>query len=168
MAVASLPMYDLPEARPAWTRSGDRARLRRAGLEVPAPLAYPSRVPALWSAPELLFGQSCGPDLTVAPGATLQPVATPRYRAPGCAGARYASLLVVSDATAIAVVEDLRGRIAAVNQPRSHSGANELRALVAPSREPGGSSPSSWRAAATPRASRWSRRAGPTSRRSTA
>jgi ABC-type phosphate/phosphonate transport system substrate-binding protein len=134
MAVASLPMYDLPEARPAldalW--AGIARELSRVGLEVPARLTHDEPGSALWSAPDLLFSQCCGADLTGAPGATLQPVATPRYRATGCAGARYASLLVVSDAAAITVVEDLRGRIAAVNHPRSHSGANALRALIAP------------------------------------
>jgi ABC-type phosphate/phosphonate transport system substrate-binding protein len=134
MAVASLPMYDLPEARPAldalW--AGIARELRRAGLEAPARLTHDEPGSALWAAPDLLFSQCCGADLTGAPGATLQPVATPRYRAPGCAGARYASLLVVPDAAAITVVEDLRGRIAAVNHPRSHSGANALRALIAP------------------------------------
>ena len=134
MAVASLPMYDLPEARPAldafWARIA--LELRRAGLEAPARLTHDEPGRTLWSAPDLLFSQCCGADLASAPGALLQPVATPRYRATGCAGARYASLLVVADAAAISVVEDLRGRVAAVNHPQSHSGANALRALVAP------------------------------------
>jgi ABC-type phosphate/phosphonate transport system substrate-binding protein len=135
MAIASLPMYDLPEVRPAldalWAAMA--RELRRAGsAEVPERLTYDVPGSALWPAPDLLFSQCCGADLMGAQAGRLQPLATPRYRAEGCAGGRYASLLVVAERADITVVEDLRGKVAAINHPHSHSGMNALRALVAP------------------------------------
>jgi hypothetical protein len=66
MAVASLPMYDLPELRPAldafWT--GIARHLRRQGVpEAPGALTQDHPGDALWSAPDLLFSQCCGADL---------------------------------------------------------------------------------------------------------
>jgi ABC-type phosphate/phosphonate transport system substrate-binding protein len=135
MAIAGLPMYDLPEVRPAldalW--AGIARELRRAGLpDVPERLTYDVPGSALWAAPDLLFSQCCGADLMGAQAGRLQALATPRYRVEGCAGGRYASLLVVAERADVTVVEDLRGKVAAINYPHSHSGMNALRALVAP------------------------------------
>jgi ABC-type phosphate/phosphonate transport system substrate-binding protein len=135
MAVASLPMYDLPEARSAtdalW--AGVARHLRREGVaEVPERLTYEPGGGALWRAPDLLFSQCCGADLTGAYADALCPLATPRYRAEGCAGGGYTSVLVVAEEAAIADLRDLRGRVAAINYPDSHSGSNALRALIAP------------------------------------
>ena len=135
MAVAGLPMYDLPEARPAldalW--AGVTRHLRREGVaDAPERLAYELADDALWRAPDLLLSQCCGADLIGAYADALRPLATPCYRAAGCAGGRYASIVVVAEAAAIAGLEDLRGRVAAINHPDSHSGSNALRALIAP------------------------------------
>jgi ABC-type phosphate/phosphonate transport system substrate-binding protein len=135
MAVASLPMYDLPELRPAldafW--AGIARQLRREGLtETPAALAQYQPGSALWSAPDLLFSQCCGADLTGAYASALRPLATPCYRAPGCRGHDYASVVVVAEDAAVSRLEDLRGKVAAINDARSHSGMNALRALIAP------------------------------------
>ena len=140
MAVASLPMYDLAEARPAldalW--AGIARQLRREGVaDAPERLTYDLAGSVLWRAPDLLLSQCCGADLMGACADALRPLATPRYRAEGCAGGRYASVLVVADDEDIAGLEDLRGRVAAINHPGSHSGSNALRALIAP-RSPGG------------------------------
>jgi ABC-type phosphate/phosphonate transport system substrate-binding protein len=86
----------------------------------------------VWADPGLLLSQCCGADVTGAFAGVLRVVATPCYRAPGCAAARYASLVVVTESSAIREIEDLRGRVAAINHPNSHSGMNALRALVAP------------------------------------
>jgi ABC-type phosphate/phosphonate transport system substrate-binding protein len=135
MAVASLPMYDLPEVRPAldalW--AGIARHLRREGIaDAPARLTYGLSGGALWRAPDLFFSQCCGADLVGACADAFRPLATPRYRAQGCAAGRYASLLVVADDEEIGGLEDLRGRVAAINHPDSHSGSNALRALIAP------------------------------------
>jgi hypothetical protein len=135
MTLACLPMYDLHEARPAldalW--AGLARHLRAAGVaEVPATLERRWPADAIWGNAELLLSQSCGADLTGAWAAALTPVATPCYRAPGCAGASYASFVVVPAAAPGARLEELRGKVAAINHTDSHSGSNALRALVAP------------------------------------
>jgi ABC-type phosphate/phosphonate transport system substrate-binding protein len=135
MAVASLPMYDLPEVRPAldalWAAIA--RQLRREGVtDAPERLTYELGGGALWRAPDLLFSQCCGADLMGAHADALYPLATPRYGAEGCAGGAYASVVVVAEGEEIAGLEDLRGRVAAINHPDSHSGSNALRALIAP------------------------------------
>lgn len=135
MTVASLPMYDLPEVRPAmaslWT--GIARHLRQGGLtDVPEALAFERPAGDVWSDPTVLFSQCCGADLMGAHAEALVPVATPCYRAPGCAGPRYASIVVVAEDSRTTSIEDLRGKVAAINQPHSHSGVNALRALIAP------------------------------------
>jgi len=139
-AVAGLPMYDLAETRAAhdalWAAIA-RA-LRAAGLKgVPERLVWDRPVAALWSDPGLLFSQCCGFDLVGPFAGRLRLVATPRYRAPGCAGSDYASLVVVRADAPFAALADLRGRVCAINGWTSHSGMNALRALVAPLNENG-------------------------------
>ncbi len=135
MAVASLPMYDLPELRPAldafW--AGIVRHLRRQGVtDAPAALVQDLPGSALWSAPDLLFSQCCGADLTGGYAGAVRPLATPCYRAPGCRGSDYASVVVVAEDAAVSSLEDLRGKVAAINDRQSHSGMNALRALIAP------------------------------------
>ena len=133
--LASLPMYDLPEVRPAlaaWW--GEIARqLRRQGVaDVPGALDQEQPAGAAWSSPTLLLSQCCGADLMGAFAGRLVALATPCYRAPGCSGPRYASLVVVRTGAAVERLADLRGKVAAINHPDSHSGSNALRALIAP------------------------------------
>lgn len=133
--IASLPMYDLAEVRPPMAAlwAGIARHLRQDGVtDVPDELAFERPVGEVWSDPALLLSQCCGADLVGAQAGTLRAVATPRYRAPGCAGARYASIVVVAEDSPATSIEDLRGRIAAINEPHSHSGMNALRALIAP------------------------------------
>ena len=137
MAVASLPMYDLPELREAtdaWWRGLARA-FAAEGLEaVPEALERgpsPDGTPGHWRDPDLLFGQTCGYPLTHGLDATLQLVATPRYAAEGCEGADYCSLFVVRRDENAAELGALAGRRAAFNARDSQSGYNCLRAAVA-------------------------------------
>jgi ABC-type phosphate/phosphonate transport system substrate-binding protein len=135
MAIAGLPMYELPELRPAldafW--GGIARHLRREGVtDAPAALAPDQPSGALWSAPDLLFSQCCGADLMGACAGVLRPVATPCYLAPGCRGPDYASVVVVAEDAGVSSLEDLRGKVAAINDLHSHSGMNALRALIAP------------------------------------
>jgi ABC-type phosphate/phosphonate transport system substrate-binding protein len=135
MALASLPMYDLCELRGAHAAlwAGIARHLRRAGVaEVPAALCKKRAAGRVWADPELLLSQCCGADLTGRFAGALRVVATPRYRAPGCTGGNYASLVVVREGSSIREIEDLRGRVAAINHPNSHSGMSALRALFAP------------------------------------
>ncbi len=133
-------MYDLPELRGAhetlWAAIA--ARLRAAGIDdAPATLAWDRNVDDLWSDPALLFSQCCGFDLVGPHAARLRAIATPRYRASGCAGGDYSSLVVVAADSDVAELADLRGRVCAINGRGSHSGMSALRALVAPLNEGG-------------------------------
>jgi ABC-type phosphate/phosphonate transport system substrate-binding protein len=128
-------MYDMPEVRGAldtlWT--GIARELRRNGVDgVPDALVHGVPMCDLWSDHRLLLSQCCGFDIVKGHSRMLQPVATPRYSAPGCDGHRYSSVVVVGDTTGATEIEDLRGTVCAVNGPESHSGMNALRALLAP------------------------------------
>ena len=91
---ASLPMYDLPEIRWAtdalWAALGGR-------LGANPELERAEDHTALWREPDLLFSQTCGYPLTHRYRGRLQLVATPQYRAPGCDGANYRSLIMARE-----------------------------------------------------------------------
>lgn len=128
-------MYDLPEVRPAldalW--AGLARHLRREGVaDVPGALAQDQPAAALWAGPDLLFSQCCGYDLVNGYAGALRPLATPCYRAPGCAGPDYLSIVVVAEGAPVRSLEDLRGGVCAINSWKSHSGMSALRALIAP------------------------------------
>jgi ABC-type phosphate/phosphonate transport system substrate-binding protein len=135
MSAASLPMYDLPEARPAldalWAAFA-RHCAREGLADVPAALSREHPDGALWSGPDLLFSQCCGYDLVNGQAGVVRPLATPCYRAPGCAGPDYLSIVVVAEEAAASSLDDLRGGVCAINGWGSHSGMSALRALVAP------------------------------------
>ena len=131
---ASFPMYDFEEVRGAheilW--SSVARRLQTAGVEgVPAALDRSRSVHDLWTDPGLLLSQCCGADLVGRYAGTLTLVATPLYRAPGCDGCLYSSVVLVAEDSPATEVSDLRNAVCVVNSHESHSGANALRALVA-------------------------------------
>jgi hypothetical protein len=135
MSVASLPMYDLPEVRPAldalW--AGLARHLAREGVrDVPCALTHDAPLDASWSSADLLFSQCCGYDLQNGYAGTLRPLATPCYRAPGCVGPAYSSVVVVAENSPAGNLEDLRGGVCAINGWNSHSGMSALRVLIAP------------------------------------
>ena len=127
-------MYDFSEVRAAtdaWWR-GVASALRSAGLEkVPDMLTRDPQVD-VWHSPELLLSQTCGYPLTHELAGVVALVATPAYSADGCRGADYCSLIVVSEASSAAALEDLRGTVCAYSRRHSHSGYNALRAAIAP------------------------------------
>ena len=133
--VAALPMYDLMELRAAtdaWWRGLARAFRRQGVPDVPDRLVRRARDARLWRDSSLIFGQTCGYPLTHEYAGVLTPIATPCYRADGCAEAEYTSLVVVRQDDPARGLEDLRGRTAAINGPTSHSGWSVLRAMAAP------------------------------------
>jgi hypothetical protein len=135
MAVAGLPMYDLPEiagATDAWWRGLARAFRREGIAEVPDRLTRGEDLFRHWSSPDLLFSQTCGYPLIHALAGRVALVATPCYRAEGCAGPEYRSVVVVRADSAVTEPAQLRGGTCAVNSRDSQSGYNALRALVAP------------------------------------
>ena len=135
MAVASLPMYDMPEIESGlddlW--AGYLRHFRRHGLDdTPRGLLHRRPLDDLWRNPALWFSQCCGYDVMYGHADRLVPVATPHFDAPGCAGRDYSSIVVVAEAAPARTLADLRGTVVAINGYESHSGMNALRALVAP------------------------------------
>ena len=132
---ASFPMYDFDEVRGAhqvlWHSVA--RKLKSAGMEgIPAALDQSRNVHELWTDPGLLLSQCCGADLVGRYAGTLAVVATPLYSAPGCDGCFYSSVVLVAEDSPATGTSDLRNAVCAVNSRESHSGANALRALVAP------------------------------------
>lgn len=132
--VASLPMYDHPAARWAtdalWAALA--AALRERGVAAPGRLDRRPAYAEVWTEPALLLSQTCGYPYATRLRGRVRLVATPAYRAPGCEGARYRSLLMVRAEDPARSLADLRGRVAAFNATDSQSGWNALRAAVAP------------------------------------
>jgi ABC-type phosphate/phosphonate transport system substrate-binding protein len=85
-----------------------------------------------WASPNLLLSQSCGYPLRHDFVGHLRPVATPCYRAPGCAGPTYRSVIVVAEGDPATAMSGLAGRRAAINGWDSQSGMSALRAAAAP------------------------------------
>ncbi|WP_269501866.1 phosphate/phosphite/phosphonate ABC transporter substrate-binding protein [Burkholderia sp. IMCC1007] len=139
--IAVLPMYNVtPRHAALW-----RALLRDA-LDAFARTGGPAGVAlldepfgdlhALWRRGDLLLSQTCGyPYRVLGLRDAVQVIATPAFDAPGCDGAHYSSVLVVSarvhdgGATTLAGCRGLR---AALNGRDSHSGMNAFRHAVAP------------------------------------
>ena len=132
---ASFPMYDFEEVRGAhdvvWASIA--RRLEREGVEgVPAALDRVRGTHELWTDPGLLLSQCCGADLMGRYAEELTLIATPRYSAPGCEGCLYSSVVIVAEDSPAIELEQLQNSVCVVNGYESHSGANALRALVAP------------------------------------
>ena len=134
MAIANLGMYALPalaEETAAWWAGLARA-FRDEGLdEVPADLSC-GDMRAHWRDPALLFGQTCGYPLTHDFSDCLTVVATPVYKAAGCEGSGYRSVIVVRAKEPAEELAALAGRRAAINSRDSQSGYSALRHAVAP------------------------------------
>lgn len=140
MALASLPMYDLPELRAAtdaWWQGLARA-FRREGLaDVPDALDRRPDHQQVCLSPDLLFSQTCGYPLTHALAGKVTLLATPCYAVEGCEGADYCSVVIVAADNPAIDMADLRGARCAINGTDSQSGCNAPRALVAPIAENG-------------------------------
>jgi ABC-type phosphate/phosphonate transport system substrate-binding protein len=128
---AMISMYDMPEHRPAiaaWWE-GVARHWRAAGLrDVP----YSAHVPdgdfyELWQAPDLFIAQTCGFPLTHRLKDRITLVATPVYAVEGCAGGRYHSVIVARGDGNVRGLDDVAGKVAAINGYDSQSGWNALR-----------------------------------------
>jgi len=128
-------MYDLPELREAtdaWW-SGLARALRSEGIsDVPQAMIRPSQTEDIWNDEDLLLSQTCGYNIVGAWRGRLTYVATPCYRAPGCEGPLYSSVILVPAASRARTLGDLRGLRCVINGHGSHSGCNALRATIAP------------------------------------
>jgi ABC-type phosphate/phosphonate transport system substrate-binding protein len=129
--LATLPMYDFPEARPA-TEAFWQAIAQRLGVSVP--LSQPEDWMEAWRRPDLLFSQTCGYPFTHEFAGKLKLVATPHYGAPGCDGPFYCSILLAREHRPL---PEFRGTMAAFNANDSMSGMLALKLTFAPFAEDG-------------------------------
>jgi len=133
-AVATLPMYDLPQLKPAtdafWRAIAER--LKAAGLAAPASLTRTDDYHAMLRDPDLLLGQACGYPIVTQLKSTVQIVATPIYGSLGCQGFEHCSFFIVNAKAEHQTLPDLRGSVCAVNGFDSNTGMNLLRAAIAP------------------------------------
>ena len=131
---ATLPMYNLPEMRPANARFWEALRglLIEAGLEdVPEKLVFERGPVPPRLEPEMLFSQTCGYPLeTVFKGQAIR-LGSPVYDASGCVGASHRAFFVVRADSAAQSLDDLRGGVFLLNSPVSNSGMNLPRRALA-------------------------------------
>lgn len=135
MARASLAMYDsLPPVRAANIRlwQGIRDRLRAAGFEAPEALDFETEHDDVWLKPDVVLAQTCGyPYVSYLKG-KVRLVATPAYDFAGGEGTERVSFVIVPEASKAQGLEDLRGKVAAINDWGSNSGMNLFRAALMP------------------------------------
>lgn len=136
MRLVSLAMYVSPPPVAEATRllyEFLRDSLRADGLEgVPDALDDAVRYDEAWLHPDLLLAQTCGYPYVRHLRGRVRLVATPAYGHPGCDGPSKCSVIVIHRSSTAAVLEDLRGSRAAINEPDSNSGVNLFRASIAP------------------------------------
>lgn len=108
--------------------------LRGLGWHAPIRIIEPrfDTIDAHWLDPHLLLSQTCGYPLMTRLHQQVQLLAVPSYRAEGFAGSHYRSRLIVAQHSPVHTLADLRGAVAVINNPDSHSGMNALRHTVAP------------------------------------
>ncbi len=131
----SLPMYNVtPALAAAWDallHAVIDGLARRGWTDTMTVVPQPDDLMAFWRAPDLLLSQTCGYPLVTALSAQVQVLAVPEFDLPGCDGIDYRSVILVPEQGARSL-EALRGSVAAINQPHSHSGMNALRHTIAP------------------------------------
>ena len=81
----------------------------------------------LWLAPDLFLAQTCGYPLLHILRDRVTLVATATYAVEGCTGPAYYSVIVARRDSSLRSLDDVAGKIAAVNSYDSQSGWNALR-----------------------------------------
>ena len=136
MQLASLAMYVTPQPLADATAelwSFLRRYLAEAGLsDLPESLDTTLPYDEAWLREDLFFSQTCGYPYVKRLRGKVRLVATPVYAHPGCDGPLMRSFVVVRRDSGFASLQDLSGATTAINSPDSNSGANLLRAAVAP------------------------------------
>jgi ABC-type phosphate/phosphonate transport system substrate-binding protein len=127
---AMISMYDLPERRAAidaWW-AGLARHWRAMGLrDIPDNTHVQDDLYALWLAPDLFIAQTCGYPLTHRLKDRVTLVATPVYAVAGCAGPTYHSVIVARRDSGLHSLDDVAGKVAAINSHDSQSGWHALR-----------------------------------------
>lgn len=131
---ASLPMYDFPEHREhsdrLWSLVAEA--LEAQGVAAPDHLSRPAELPDDWLRPDLLLSQTCGLPFVRGLRGKVELVGAADHGLPDCAPGGYRSRIVVRQDDPARTLDDLRGRVVALNSDDSQSGAGALRAMVAP------------------------------------
>jgi ABC-type phosphate/phosphonate transport system substrate-binding protein len=131
---ASLPMYNLPEMRPAnalFWRAMRKLLAARGLRDLPETLSFdrppvPDRI-----GPAVLFSQTCGYPLeTIFFGQAIR-LGTPSYDVPGCDGPTHCGLFVVPADSSAEELSDLAGGVFLLNSRHSNSGMNLPRRALA-------------------------------------
>lgn len=126
-----ISMYDMPERRPAiaaWW-AGLTRHWRAAGLrDIPEATHFTDvDLYEVWLAPDLFIAQTCGFPLTHRLKDRVTLVGTPVYAVEGCAGGTYHSVIVARRDSSVRSLDDVAGKVAAINGHDSQSGWNALR-----------------------------------------
>jgi ABC-type phosphate/phosphonate transport system substrate-binding protein len=135
MARASLAMYDsVPPVKAANDRlwQGIRDRMRAADFAAPDALDRTISYDSIWLQPDLVLAQTCGYPYVSHLKGKVRLVATPVFEFAGGQSTERVSFIVVPEDSKAKSLEDLRGKIAAVNDWGSNSGMNLFRAAVMP------------------------------------
>lgn len=121
--IASLPMYDWEEVRPATDRLWAliRDRLGAAGVDAPESLSRDGDPWAAWESARLLLGQTCGLPYRSRLHGRVDLVGTPDYALEGAPPGHYYSVLVVR-ADEAGPWTDFLGCVLAINDVHSQSG----------------------------------------------
>lgn len=129
---ANLPMYDLEPLRAEtdalW--SAIAAALRARGIEAPERLARPAHLPDDWLRPDLLLSQTCGLPFARRLRGRVGLVGGVAYDVPDCSPGSYRSRIVVRAGDPAQAIEDMKGRIVAINSDDSQSGSGSLRMVL--------------------------------------
>jgi len=122
--LASLPMYDRPEAQGANDRLWDklRDRLRTQGVAAPECLTRTGDLWDHWQAPDLLLSQTCGLPFRARLHTQVTLVASPDYGIEGCAPGYYRSVLIARASDRRSSVEAFSAASLAINDALSQSG----------------------------------------------
>jgi ABC-type phosphate/phosphonate transport system substrate-binding protein len=127
---AMISMYEVPEqaaARAAWW-AGLVQHWQAAGLvDIPQQTEAPDNLYALWLSRDLFFAQTCGYPLTHKLKGRVTLVATPCYEVDGCVGPSYCSVIIARRESEVRRLDDVAGKVAAINGHDSQSGWNALR-----------------------------------------
>ncbi|WP_193170086.1 phosphate/phosphite/phosphonate ABC transporter substrate-binding protein [Nisaea nitritireducens] len=132
--IASLDMYDFPEIREAtdaWWEALARGFAAESLTDIPQHRTRSMEESSPWSDPNMFFTQICGYPLRKRYREALRVVGTPHYRAEGCDGPRYRSVVIVQRGAGIHSIEALEGARLAYNGALSQSGMSAFRALLA-------------------------------------
>lgn len=121
--IASLPMYDWADLRPAtdalWRRVRDA--LACEGVDAPATLDRETGLWETWQDPALVLSQTCGMPYRTRLHGRVTLIGTPDYGLPGAPAGHYYSVLVVRADTP-GTFEDFQGAVLVCNGDDSQSG----------------------------------------------